>query len=105
MKNNLPKVYANTSVSRNINNKESFHFEKEKIKLDIKSNKKDANDDIKSKIKELFNSVNYVYKIDVEIDTGEGFLEKRIVGKNKNNLITIDNELIPIKQIIDIRKK
>jgi hypothetical protein len=34
-----------------------------------------------------------------------GEVIKKIVGKNKKELITIDNELIPIEDILDIRLK
>lgn len=105
MKKALPKVYANKNVNKNINNEKSFHLTNDEKKEEVKIIKEVNIEDTKAKIKEIFNSANYVYKIDVEIETKDGILHKRIIGKNKNNLITIENELIPIKQIIDIRKK
>lgn len=45
---------------------------------------------------------NYIYKIDVVIVTDNNKVIKRIIGKNKNNLITMDNEYIPINTIRDI---
>jgi thiol-disulfide isomerase/thioredoxin len=44
----------------------------------------------------------YIYKIDVVIVTDNNKVIKRIIGKNKNNLITMDNEYIPINTIRDI---
>ena len=43
-----------------------------------------------------------IYKIDVVIVTDKGKENKRIVGKTKTNLITMDNEYIPINTIRDI---
>ena len=57
---------------------------------------------VEQKIQNIFNSPNYIYKIDVVIVTDNNKVNKRIIGKNKNNLITMDNEYIPINTIRDI---
>ena len=57
---------------------------------------------VEQKIVNIFNSPNYIYKIDVVIVTDNNKVIKRIIGKNKNNLITMDNEYIPINKIRDI---
>lgn len=57
---------------------------------------------IEQKIYNIFNSPNYIYKMDVVIITDEGKYNKRIVGKTKTNLITMDGEYIPINTIRDI---
>ena len=57
---------------------------------------------VEQKIYNIFNSPNYIYKIDVTIVTDKGKTNKRIVGKTKTNLITMDNEYIPINTIRDI---
>ena len=57
---------------------------------------------VEQKIYNIFNSPNYIYKIDVVIVTDNNKVIKRIIGKNKNNLITMDNEYIPINTIRDI---
>ena len=59
---------------------------------------------IDKKIDDIFNACDYVYKADVTIITDNDVLHKRIVARNKNNLITIDNEFIPINVIRDIYK-
>ena len=57
---------------------------------------------VEQKIYNIFNSPNYIYKIDVIIVTDKGKDKKRIVGKTKTNLITMNNEYIPINTIRDI---
>ena len=52
----------------------------------------------------MFNSTSYIYKADVKITLKNGSISKRIVGRNSTHLITIDNELIPITDILDIEK-
>ena len=59
---------------------------------------------IDKKIDSIFNSPDYVYKADVTIVTDTEELKRRIVARNRNNIITIDNEFIPISIIRDIYK-
>lgn len=68
------------------------------------SSSKYSNISIDKKIDNIFNSKDYVYKADVTIITDTDTLKKRIIGRNNNNLITIDNEYIPISIIRDIYK-
>ena len=59
--------------------------------------------DIEEKIRSLFNSPNYVYKIATIITLNDGRkLEKNIIGKTSGKLITIDEELIDIRNIRNI---
>ena len=60
---------------------------------------------IEQKIKEIFDSNTYIYKADVEITTKDTKMTKRLIGKNGKYLITMDNELIPIEEITDIKNK
>jgi len=101
----LPKVFAN-KIDKKLENNETFCVSKNQ------ELKKEENDkifkiekNIHQKINEIFSSPNYVYKADVIITTTEGDLEKRIIGRNGNSLITINNEIISIDRIIDIKFK
>ena len=58
--------------------------------------------DLNQKINSIFKSNNYVYKASVKIRFKDKEVVKNIVGKNKNYLITLDNELIPIIDVIDV---
>lgn len=101
----LPEMYHNT-INKNINNNEKYYTTINKKKDDnIIVNNRDIKKDnytVEQKIYNIFNSPNYIYKIDVTIITDNSTLNKRIVGKNKNNLITMDGEYIPINTIRDI---
>lgn len=100
----LPEMYHNT-INKNINNNEKYFttINKKEEKVDgNKYIKKNDNYTVEQKIYNIFNSPNYIYKIDVTIITDNSTLNKRIVGKNKNNLITMDGEYIPINTIRDI---
>lgn len=63
-----------------------------------------SNISIDQKIDNIFKSPDYVYKADVTIITDTEKVQKRIIARNKNNIITIDNEYIPISLIRDIYK-
>jgi len=105
----LPKMYRNRIEKEITNNEKIFStmfnnvnhtFEKEedrKIKIDNRNNLT-----VEQKIANIFKSPNYIYKIDVVIVSDTGKQSKRIVGKTKTNLITMDNEYIPINTIRDI---
>lgn len=102
MEKKLPKVFANPFLKKVQNNKRIFSSEKEKYINDIP--KKETIENINVKINRIFKSTKYIYKIDTEITTEEGVNNYRLIGKNKDNLITIDNKLIPISKILDIKE-
>ena len=60
---------------------------------------------ITQKLNEIFSSTTYVYKKEVVLKTENGTITKQIVGRNKDNIMTLDNEVIPINTIIDIYPK
>lgn len=96
---NLPNIFQNKNIRIEKTPQELFYGNKEKqVKKEVKK-------DIKSTIKNLFQSKNYVYKLDCIITTEDKTFDTAIIGWNSQNIITIDNELIPIKSIIDIYEK
>lgn len=100
----LPKMYHST-INKDIRNNEKVYstmYNKENTSNNNTLINNKNNYTIEQKIYNIFNSPNYIYKIDVTIVTDKGKINKRIVGKNKNNLITMDNEYIPINTIRDI---
>ncbi len=93
--NKLPKVFANTNLGK-LSNNETIYYDKKRNNI--------KNKNIDFKINQLFKSSKYVYKIDVKITTEKNINIYKIIGKNNGNLITIDNELIPIDTILDIEE-
>lgn|SRR5574344_107762 len=98
----LPKIFANQINEPNVNEKTFYSVNERTARSDPK---KVEGANIYQKINNIFNSRNYVYKANVIIKTRDWESEKIIIGKNNGNLITIDNELIPISNIIDIYQK
>lgn len=110
MNKKLPSIYANKiDKTLNNNNKIYYSLKDERNIIDKSNLQNDSYQEIEGKnilqkINSIFNSSNYIYKADVLIMLKDKTLEKRIIGKNKTHLITNENELIPISEIIDIKK-
>lgn len=100
----LPKMYQN-KINKKIDSIQKVYSTMDK-KSDININNdiRYSSVSIDQKIDNIFNSPDYVYKADVTIVTDKDTIRKRIVARNKNNIITINNEYIPISIIRDIYK-
>jgi hypothetical protein len=94
--NKLPNVFA-SPINKKLNNYQDLYRSDSTTKS---YNPKDIN----KKINEIFGSLNHVYKSRVRITMNDGIIEEQIVGKTNINLLTIDNKLIKITDILDIEK-
>ena len=90
-----PRVFANPINKKLNNSQEVFYEGKSSVRESI---------DINKKINEIFNSSHHVYKSKVEITTNNKSITCEIVGKTSNNLLTLDGNVIRIRDIIDIKK-
>ncbi len=98
----LPGIFAN-KIDKPLGNNEKVAYgtkEKQVEKEDRSVGITGKN--INQKIRDIFASPRYVYKADVKIVTKNGTFKKKIIGQNNIHLITIDNELLPISDIVDI---
>ena len=93
----LPRVFAN-KIDDNINKSQNLFYGSDRY-----IEKKD-NINVENKINSIFTDKHHVYKSMVKITTRDGIVEKEIVGKTSNSLITLKGELIKINDIIDIEK-
>lgn len=96
-----PSVFVNKINHRLNNNEEvfsSYRGEREEVSIADTI-------DVRKKLKEIFNSPQYVYKAETIIKTNKGSIEKTIVGMNKDKLLTLDNSFINIEDVIDINLK
>jgi hypothetical protein len=89
MKKELPKVFQNRIVKPINNNDRVFYG-------DSKDSRKSS-----STVDELFKP-NEIYRTNARITLKDRTIDKKIIGRTQNNLITIDNEIIPISEIIQI---
>lgn len=92
----LPKVYQNTNISLETHDQNIFYSNKE--------TPTPKHTDIKSRIDQIFTDKTFIYKAKVEIIIDNKTTLATIIGKTKEYLITMNNELIPINKIQDIKK-
>ena len=100
MEKKLPKVFHN-KIDKPLNNNNKYFYSSEIIKKEQPTPNID-NKSVRKKINEIFAAPNYIYKANVTIKLSNKTLNERIIGRNKNYLITMDNKTIPIDDIIDI---
>lgn len=105
MEKKLPGVFANKVNGKAGNNEDVYCSFDKKEERTVEAPSKLMGKNVNQKINEIFNSNSYIYKADVKITLKSGTVTKRIVGRNATHLITIDNELIPITDIVDIERK
>lgn len=108
MEKKLPKVFAN-KIDKSLDNNKNVFYSATSDTIDIEDSQSSQNrtfefkgQNVNQKINSIFTSPRYVYKADVDITTKDGKISKIIIGRNSTHLITIDNELISISDIIDI---
>lgn len=105
--NKLPKVYVNKISSKSVNNEEVFYSnQKQNLKVKNEETIKVNNLLIQKKINDIFSSPNFVYKVKVNVvlkDGGEKVLT--LIAKTNDSVLTIDNKIIPIKDILQISEK
>lgn len=104
--NKKPSLFVN-KIDKQLNNNDSVYYsnnekKESKISSTKKSSNKNLNQTLNQKINSIFKSSNYVYKAEVKIKLKDKEVTKKIVGKNQKYLITMDNELIPISDVLDI---
>lgn len=98
MKKKLPGIYKGR-VKTSQNQKESVFNNVEKVS-EVNNEEVLESKNVDRQIKDIFSSVNYVYKADVVINTTDGeTLKKTIIGRTNNSLITMDDELIDVSKI------
>lgn len=103
MKKILPSLYKGKVKNNNRNQKQTVLGKIEDNITNVVVNDEKEEKNINRKIKDIFNSPNYVYKANVSITMNDNQkLKKTIIGRTNNSLITIDDELIDVSKIVQI---
>lgn len=96
----LPKIYQ-TEINKKIcNNKRTCYLKNEETKKEEIT----TQNDIREIINEVFSGIGHSYNIPLTIKTKERTYQTSLIAKNKRNIVTLDNEVIPISDIITIKK-
>lgn len=95
----LPKIYQNNSAKKIKNNKEICYLRNEK-----QNSYKEGENDLSTKeiINEIFSGIGYSYNIPVKIITDQKIYTTSLIAKTKEKVVTLDNEVIAIKDIKSI---
>lgn len=88
----LPRIYQNRINKKISNNKE----------IDYVKNK---NTNVRDTLNKIFTGRGYSYNIPVIIETNNKVYDTSIVTRTKTNIITLDNEVIKINDILNITIK
>lgn len=91
----LPEIYKN-EINKNISNNKKYCYLK---------NEQEKEENINEKLEKIFNGMGYSYNIPVTIKTTSKEYNTSLVSKTKNNLITLDNDIIKIDEIISLELK
>lgn len=91
----LPELYKNI-ISLNSHNKK-YCIVEEKNNINTKTN-------VEEKIKSILNNSNYLNNISVIIKTKNKEYRTSIVAKVNNNILTINNDKIPLNEIVSIEE-
>ena len=91
----LPELYKNLNTKLIDNNKKVYY-----MKEDRSVNTTSVEDELNS----IFNSLGYSYNIPVEFVTKTSTYHTSLVAKTKENVLTIDNQTIPIRDIVRITR-
>lgn len=88
MKKDLPKIFRCQSNKTFNNNNTYFYGECRNKRTRVT-------------VDDLF-KINEIYRTSVKLTLKDREVNKIIIGRTQNNLITYDNEIIPISEIIEI---
>ena len=93
----IPKIYQNR-VNKEFHNNRMVYTSYDSNNINSLEDSKD----IRKKISDIINSKTFIYSKLVNILIGNDIVSKKIIGIHGDNLVTLDNEQIPICSIKDI---
>lgn len=90
-----PKLFKNSNLNIKNNNKEYCLLE------NINSNKSN----VEEQLDKVFNSFNNIYNTKLLIKTNSKTYNTYLLSRTSNNIMTINREIIPISEIVEIQVK
>lgn len=108
----LPRIFKN-DFKKEINNNRSVYYVKadneeyafSTRKENVLENDSFMNNNIDEKLNAIFKPGRHSFNVDVEIITKEKSYHTKIAGKIRDTIITLDNDVIAVKDIVDIKVK
>lgn len=94
----LPELYKNLN-SKPMDNNKKVYYAKEKDTRTFQTTT------ITEELDSIFHSLGYSYNIPVKLVTKTKTIYTSLVARTKENVLTIDNQTIPISDIIEITRQ
>ena len=94
----LPEIYKNNFTKKIKNNREVCYLRNEDVISKL------SNISIEEEINNIFSGIGYSYNIPVEIVTNKKVYNTSLVAKTRENVVTLDNEIIAIGDIKSIKR-
>lgn len=94
----LPEIYKNNFTKKIKNNREVCYLRNEDVISTV------SNISIEEEINNIFSGIGYSYNIPVEIVTNKKVYNTSLVAKTRENVVTLDNEIIAIGDIKSIKR-
>ena len=92
-----PKMYHGDVRKKFNNNRSIYASYSDKNEIRVYDNS-----EVRRKINDIFSSDTFIYRTKVNIVIDDNVIQRKVIGIYNNNLVTIDNEHIPISRIQDI---
>lgn len=105
----LPRIFR-SEIDKQINNNRSVYYvnkESDDFSFSTRKEKevKTSSIDINEKINGIFKPGRHSFNVEVEIITKSKTYDTKIAGKIRDCIVTLDNDVIPIHDIVDIKVK
>lgn len=94
----LPEIFKKNIDNKNFNNINVSYIRND---IEYKKSKKDILKDINT----LFKNNKYIFNVGVIIKTNDKIYDTKLIGRNDNSLLTFNDEVIFIKDIVDFNIK
>ena len=101
----LPPIFKMEHQTLQTNNMNYTYLQEETPKEEIFIPKPTNQEQIRTTIDKIFATKGYVFNILVEITTKENKITTTLATKTPDALITMDNQIIPIDSILNIKIK
>ena len=89
------------TIDKGINNNENVFYSKNDEDLDKLDGRSESLDDFLNRIS---SSGSYIFSHNVIIETKNNVYKTKIAGKVGNNIITMDDEVISISDIVSVKE-
>lgn len=92
----LPKIYKEDNLQIKVNNK---------TKCIVELNNEEYKENNLNIINDIFSGLGYPFNVLLTIKTKKAEKTTSLIGKTEKAIITLDNEIIPIAEILSITRK